>query len=1051
MIPLFSPNGLQHSLVISVCVGVFITTLLFERYGWVFSGLVVPGYLAPIFVIYPMSALTIVGEAVITTVIVKVISNSAWKFRTHTPLFGRERFFMVVLVALVVRLAVEEFLLPQAARIFFPGRTDVLARIRDFGAIGLVVVPLASNLMWKPGMVKGLMQIGGCTLGVLAVIYGVLVPLTNYNLAQLGAVYEDSSIDFAQSAKLQIMIICGCLLAARMNLLEGWDFGGILLPPLIAISLLQPTRLLGTLAEVLLVVWVGRHLVRLPGLNRITWAGPRLVTFCFAVCVFLKIVIGWILYLAVPQWNATDFLGFGYILSSLLAIKLWNKSSRTTLWPTLYVSAATFLLGTVVSFTLASASRWIETRTFGGGQGAIPVAEDIPIEFAVLERLSPGLGDIQQIEQAVVTRRRMAQAADRVLDELRRGSPPEECARAAAAELSGADASVRFITPAGATPYALIGPKSPEDSDLETVFIRLTTTGTRTMLLTAPGGEPLPTFLAVSALSKSLQPSVIVLNNWSRAEELAATPRFDSLTAWALRSMPLRPAIEIEGSPPGIASLDVHGSLPDDTLSVADLRRVVPSLDVHAPARIEAPRHRWIAAHARGGYERLRLDLTAASNLLVALVPDTAQVGEAMAPLERYLGPYMDGMQARKPGLTVSPTQWTKARLIVLKAGLARLLVAAQEASRTHPIGPTELSPVNFLARVLGLEMDYIVEPGGDRRFLVLRNRAGDLELDGAVVLGLGDWKELHVEVPSPRKYPNSHRLGTQVYLGGKCRALTIAGLGASDSGILSPDVAKQLDRMSLFHIAHQVLVERASVAGTDPPDVLQVRGRSMPEDGNDGVLVPPDVILPTRESAAAATSPWLRIFSTLGWAIRVQAPDEAGGYDIGAPLQSRYRRFLRYEGISGLWADPDVRRALRGPKDDPAAIAALRQLGSADGGTSVVTWWRESKLEPVPDMPETLQAALEGVASYARSGNLAELAAGIDAARQAGWRDLLIVDANAEAPIIAFASPDGSEAAIVNLSATVVRGQELGASGRAETIDELLRLRRFFLVGRRK
>ncbi len=1050
MIPLFSPNGLQHSLVISVCIGVVITTLLFERYGWVFSGLVVPGYLAPIFAIYPMSALTILAEAVITAVVVKVISNSAWKFRTHTPLFGRERFFMVVLVALVVRLGIEEFLLPQAARVLFPGRTDVLARMRDFGAIGLVVVPLAANLMWKPGLAKGLMQIGGCTLGVLAVIYGILTPLTNYNLAQLGAVYEDVSIDFALSAKLQIMIICGCLLAARMNLLEGWDFGGILLPPLIAISLLQPSRLIGTLVEVLLVVWIGRYVVKLPGLNRITWAGPRLVTFCFTVCVALKIVIGWVCYFLNPQWNASDFLGFGYILSSLLAIKLWNKSARTTLWPTLYVSAATFLLGTVVSFSLASASRWIESGMPGGGKGSIPVAETIPVEFAVLERLSPGLGDVRQVEQAVITRRRMAAAADRVLDEIRRGSPPEECVVAAAVELSGADASVRFFTPPDAPPYAMIGPVHPEESDLESVFIRLAP-GTRTMLLTAPGGEPLPTFLAASALTKSIRPSVIVVSNSARNADIAAAPHFDSLTAWALRTLPLRPAIEIEGLSRGVPSLDVHGMLPDDALSVADLRRVVPSLQVYAPARIEVPRHRWIAAHARGGYERLRLDLSAASNLLVALVPDAGKVGEAMAPLERYLGPYMDVMQSRKPGLTVSPTQWTKARLIVLKAGLVRLLVAAQDVSRTQPIGPVELSPVNYLARVLGLEMEYLVEPGGERKFLILRNREGDLELDGAVVLGLGDWRELHVEVPSPRKYPNSHRLGTQVYLGGKCRALTIAGLGASDSGVLSAEASKELDRMSLFHIAHQVLVERASVAGTEPPLVLQVRGRSLPEDGNDGVLVPPDVILPTREAAAAETAPWLRIFDTLGWTVRVQGPEEAGGYDIGAPLQSRYRRFLRYEGISGLWADPDVRRTLRGPKDDPAVIAALRQFGVGDGGTSVVGWWREASLSPVVQAPETLGAALDGMARFARSGNLAELLAGIDAARQSGWRDFLVIDADAESPILVFASPDGSEAAIVNLAATVVRGQELGDSGRAETIDELLRLRRFYLVGRRK
>ncbi|MBI2920250.1 MAG: poly-gamma-glutamate biosynthesis protein PgsC/CapC [Planctomycetes bacterium] len=1048
MLPIFSPNGMQHSLVISVFIGMLITSLMFERYGWVFSGLVVPGYLAPIFKIYPMSGLTILFEATVTALIVKGISNSAWRLRTHTPLFGRERFFAVVLTALVVRLVLEEFLLPYAVTTLFPGRTDILSRVRDFGAIGLVVVPLTANLLWKPGIPKGLMQVMFCTLATLAVLQVFLVPLTNYSLAQLGTVYEDVSLDFGASAKLQMFIIAGCLLAARMNLLEGWDFGGILLPPLIAISLLQPTRLIGTIAEVLLVVVVGRQVIKLPVLNRITWAGPRLVTFCFAVCVFIKFAAGWFFYLVQPQWNATDFMGFGYILSSLLAIKLWNKSSRTTLWPTLYVSAATFLVGTTLSFGLAAGARWLEPRPFSGGEGAPPPAESVPVEFAVLERLAPGLPGTGR-ERSVTTRRRMSEAAERSLAELRSGSTPEQVVAVAASQLAGTDATVRFIRPEGAPPYAMIGPANPETSDLETLFLRLAG-GTRTLLITAPGAEPLPTFLATAALVKELQPALILLSNWDDPADLDSAPRFDSLVAWALRSFPMRPVLEVEGSEDPGASLDLYGSLPDDVLSVSDLKKVMPALQVHAPSPNAGRRMRWLSANGRGGYQRLKVDLPGASALLVALVPDAGKAGEALAPLEKYLGPYLEAMQLRKAGLTLTPEEWTKARLIVLKAGLLRLMATAQDASKSRPVTAEELTPMNFLARVLGLEIDLLEEPGGERRFLVLRNRLGELELDGLVVFTLGEWQELHVEVPSPRKFPNAHRLGTQIFLAGRCRALTIGGIGSPETGLLSASASGELDRMSMFHIGHQVLVERASVAGVPPPRVLQVRGRNLPEEGNDGILVPPDVALPDAVAEAAETAAWMRIFEELGWTIRIQPPDAENGYDIGAPLQARYRRFLRYEGISGLWADPDVRRALRGPKDDPAAIAAMRQLGCADGGTSLVALWRAAGYEPAKEVPVTVREALDGVAAYARTGNLAELAAGLEAARAAGWKDTVVMDVDAEVPLLVFETATGSEIVVVNLAATTVRGQELQPSGRAATLDALLRLRKFYLVGRR-
>ena len=148
MFEIFSPNGVENSLIIPVFVGVVVSWMLTERYGWVFSGLVVPGYMAPIFMAYPLAGVTIVFEAVVTYLIVRGISDSSWKTRTHTPPFGRERFLAIVIIGISVRLVVEEILVPVFVTQVLGGGLAALAESRQGGAIGLVIVPLLANLMW---------------------------------------------------------------------------------------------------------------------------------------------------------------------------------------------------------------------------------------------------------------------------------------------------------------------------------------------------------------------------------------------------------------------------------------------------------------------------------------------------------------------------------------------------------------------------------------------------------------------------------------------------------------------------------------------------------------------------------------------------------------------------------------------------------------------------------------------------------------------------------------------------------------------------------------
>ena len=185
MIPLFSPNGVDTSLVVPVYIGVLLAFFMTERYGWVFSGLVIPGYMAPIFANYPLSGIAIVVESVLTYLIVRGCFEASWWHGAHTPPFGRERFLGIVVVGVAVRLLFEEFAVPFMVTQVLGGGVTALIDSRQMGAIGLVIVPLLANLMWRPGVTRGLCQVGVLTAAVWFLIGWVVQPFTNFSLSVL--------------------------------------------------------------------------------------------------------------------------------------------------------------------------------------------------------------------------------------------------------------------------------------------------------------------------------------------------------------------------------------------------------------------------------------------------------------------------------------------------------------------------------------------------------------------------------------------------------------------------------------------------------------------------------------------------------------------------------------------------------------------------------------------------------------------------------------------------------------------------------------------------
>ena len=93
------PRGLDQSILVAVLIGIYILLFFTEIFGWVWAGLVVPGYLASVFAIQPEAGVAVCIEAMLTYLASRGISDLMSRWGGWSPFFGRDRFFLIVLVS----------------------------------------------------------------------------------------------------------------------------------------------------------------------------------------------------------------------------------------------------------------------------------------------------------------------------------------------------------------------------------------------------------------------------------------------------------------------------------------------------------------------------------------------------------------------------------------------------------------------------------------------------------------------------------------------------------------------------------------------------------------------------------------------------------------------------------------------------------------------------------------------------------------------------------------------------------------------------------------
>ncbi|MHC4392315.1 MAG: poly-gamma-glutamate biosynthesis protein PgsC/CapC, partial [Planctomycetota bacterium] len=349
-LPIFPEGGLDNSIVTTVLVGLIIMVIFKEWFGWVLSGVVVPGYLAPIFIIQPWSGVVIVVEAILTHLLVDLFGNLIPRTRLWREFFGRDRFFAYLVFGTLVRMICEGFFFQWAGHYL----NDTFGLALDYRntlySVGLIVVPLLANMFFKTGLLRGIMPIG-TTIGLcFLVISYLLIPLTNFTIASFEIAYGSYAVDFLGNAKAYVVILTTAYLASRANLRYGWDYAGILVPALTALAWFTPLKVVSTVVEAILILWIARWITSFRILQDVTIEAGRKLLLTFGIGYALKLVSGYAVEFGELTLDPTDLYGFGYLLPSLIAGKMWQKDSIGVIMrPLLQTSLTGAVLGSLLT------------------------------------------------------------------------------------------------------------------------------------------------------------------------------------------------------------------------------------------------------------------------------------------------------------------------------------------------------------------------------------------------------------------------------------------------------------------------------------------------------------------------------------------------------------------------------------------------------------------------------------------------------------------------------------------------------------------------------
>lgn len=1039
---IFPEGGLAGSVITTVWVGMAVVVFFNLRFGWVLSGLVIPGYLVPLLLAKPAAAFVVVAEGVATYGLVWLYSEYLSARLGWNNFFGRDRFFALVLCSILVRIVSDGFLLPALGEWLnhsFQWQLDYRNNLHSFG---LIIVSLIANNFWKTGLRRGVIPLL-VTVGLtLLIVRYLLMTLTNFNISSLSYAYEDLATSILASPKAYIILVVTAFLASRMNLLYGWDFSGILVPSLLALQWYQPGKILATFAETGVILLLAHGVLQLPMFRGMTIEGGRKLLLFFNISYLYKFVLAYLMLWWWPEQKISDIYGFGYLLPTLLATKMYEKGiyARMTR-ATLQVSLVAALGATLLGFALT----WLPDPW-----AANPANAQTPPAVAKITKLT--LIEATRQESIAIRRSRLpAQVVNATgfqldqwraglleLAQYRRERQPEHLVEASRL-LDQVGLRVELIE----NRYLLLRENEPRRFwgfyalDLETENdLALEVPAPLDERGTLESGAWLMRVMGAQSLAIASAPRRI--NQEGSVDVLAApqtpyqvfhqvfgnrqTLQVRGYTGQSARlaSASRRGVAPPEAGPPA-SSLWVKRALPDG-LDLSRLKDLIGDFEVRWG---ELPLQNLQRETTLSGFAELQLRSDAIRRLLGrALASEgTGAVNPGQAAIDGSLPDWLlaDTTRIAPPGSNLYRKPAVEELLFFDDEVVTPLLraVAAEHGDKgLSDAGKTELRIIEAAAASLGYQLLRFHHRSNGSDYLILAEAPSGghperLRYWGSYIFRLGVSQSVLVQVPRPVFEVNSLELALALFESMHARALLIGGASPEANQDHSADLLRFANKENVFNAVNQAILRES---GSTP--LLIVQSRSLGE-RRDLPMPGADIVLATTagaQSPAQMSALGRRLIEALTrFGLRVAFSDGTpamAGYEAGGLPQAFYLNATQNKEMVVFWASPLARAGFMQqteatPQQAQADALGLRTLQLEIG---VYLARHGNRLAP---LPPTLRAAL---APYFLSQDIVLLQAALR--QQAGLRFERLVDINSRLGFLSILDDHGRLLGLANLSA---------------------------------
>ena len=1032
---IFPEDSLDSSVITTVWLGVIVSGFFNLRLGWPLSGLIVPGYMVPLLLEKPISAAVVFIEAFVTYFLAWFFFEKMGKVGKWAPVFGRDRFFALLLFSVLVRLFFDGWLLPQVGGYLVEHFGIPLDYRNSLHSFGLIIIVLIANQFWKPGFLSGLVPIITPVLITYAIVRLLLVEHTNFNISSLAYLYNDMAASMLSAPKAYIILICTAFLASRMNLLYGWEYNGILIPSLLALQCYVPMKIVTSFAEALAICLLAALTLRLPLFRNATVEGARKIILFSTISYLYKYVLALMMLRYYPNSNPTDYFGFGYLLPTLLAIKMYDREAvAQVLRATLQTSLVAVTGASVIGFALTFLpSPWSSAKEHVGSGTAVLQTIEETSTAALARKVKVELYRTRvasSILAADMGEGQAFQAGVRALARYTDNQEPSDLEEALSA-LDGAGYEIartpndtlllRQRDMSRGWGFYIVNLKPKVELAIE-VPAPLDEDGT----LEAAAWL----YSTMEARSLAVAGSLRFANKDASSDVLAApeTPfeffhrEFSRAAVLQIRGKSANTG-GIKSGPGGLrssSSLWIQRQLPPE-LNLKLLRELAGEFSVQWGKRTATNLQRTTA---RSGFAELYLEPDNMRELLYRTVMQSSGPEQEVRE-ERIDGYFQDwalsGKQeiaARGSNLYVPPRL---EQLLFFDEQIAspiiRLARDEYGSDGWTQKGLEELRGVAAMANMLEYRVVRYTHQSSGQEYLIVCEKPAPAPRKywGTFVLRLGDTYPYAIQIPRPMFEVNTFEFGVALFERMKASALIIAGADPFANLDGSADAAQPGNRENLVAALTQTFLREG---GARPALVVEARAFGIREDAP---MPDADLLM------ASSTGTVVAIYQTplagrlrsfleqdgLRLSFADSSPNNAG-YEIGNASSVQYLEQTKNREVVRLWLSPFARLLFRQQTENRLEFLRTQALGIPSEERDlfeVIEQIAKDQGVGAP-LPEALRTAMD---EYVQSQDAVALSAMVHAFPE--YRLSRCIDINSKQSFLIFQETSGKLCALANMS----------------------------------